>query len=385
MHKGSSERVLLDSQKEDGTAVFKNEESSLYFSNMLACSHINLLLGAGFSYGKVPTLGDREKWAERLEILDLEEREMAHNLISLELCRSIILPTLRAVPDSVHLRLCRDLRRLIQARGTITIPKRACIFTTNYDPIIELSLEEEGCSFNDGFEGRNNPRFETRSFDKLQYVQSLSMEYASQVPTINVIKLHGSVTWKRDVGDGGITYLTRDKVGHEIETEIDALSDILHEPLSVLSNEQNEESLRILLECIDDIDGATKGKLANFQRLYSSQFCIVNPNKKKFADTVLGLTYYELLRLYANELDRNNSLLIAFGFSFADEHIAEITRRALENPKLILIIFCHTKRDYASCSEIFPVEHNVRFVATESDNEEVTLDALCDLLEGVLR
>ena len=36
---------------------------------------------------------------------------------------------------------------------------------------------------------------------------------------------------------------------------------------------------------------------------------------KKFGETVLERYYYDLLRIYANELDRNNALLLVFGFS----------------------------------------------------------------------
>ncbi len=45
-------------------------------------------------------------------------------------------------------------------------------------------------------------------------------------------------------------------------------------------------------------------------------------------------TYYELLRIYNNELDREGTLLVSFGFSFGDKHILDITRRALKNPTL---------------------------------------------------
>jgi hypothetical protein len=36
---------------------------------------------------------------------------------------------------------------------------------------------------------------------------------------------------------------------------------------------------------------------------------IVNPSKKKFKDTVLNETHYDLLRIYNNELEKENSVL----------------------------------------------------------------------------
>jgi hypothetical protein len=54
---------------------------------------------------------------------------------------------------------------------------------------------------------------------------------------------------------------------------------------------------------------------------------IVNPSKKKFEDTVLNETHYDLLRIYNNELEKENGVLFVMGFSFADEHIRELTLR----------------------------------------------------------
>jgi hypothetical protein len=40
---------------------------------------------------------------------------------------------------------------------------------------------------------------------------------------------------------------------------------------------------------------------------------IVNPSKKKFEDTVLNETHYDLLRIYNNELEKENSVLFVMG------------------------------------------------------------------------
>lgn len=67
---------------------------------------------------------------------------------------------------------------------------------------------------------------------------------------------------------------------------------------------------------------------------------VINPTKQKFKDTVLDLHFYELMRIYSNVLEKENSLLFVMGFSFADEHIAKITMRVADsNPTLLIIIF----------------------------------------------
>ena len=41
------------------------------------------------------------------------------------------------------------------------------------------------------------------------------------------------------------------------------------------------------------------------------------------------------------ELEKRDSVLIVFGFSFADEHILEIVRRSLVNPYLKMYVICY--------------------------------------------
>ena len=61
-----------------------------------------------------------------------------------------------------------------------------------------------------------------------------------------------------------------------------------------------------------------------------------------FEETTLKYSYYELLRMYSNNLERENSVLIVSGFSFADEHICKITTRvAKSNPTLLILVFAY--------------------------------------------
>ena len=59
---------------------------------------------------------------------------------------------------------------------------------------------------------------------------------------------------------------------------------------------------------------------------------MVNPTKDKFRASVLDYHFYELMRIYSNALERENSLLFVMGFSFADD-----TLRKLRNVPLIQI------------------------------------------------
>lgn len=212
------------------------------------------------------------------------------------------------------------------------------------------------------------------------------MEYAAQVPTINVVKLHGSTTWRKEENrTEGIVYSGLDGRINCVREKCPSLMDDKHiaEAFEYLKSEPTDDQVRKMLNIANTLEASATRGLADFSDMYSETFCLVNPTKKKFADTVLGLTYYELLRLYANELDRNNALLIVLGFSFNDEHVAEITKRALENPQLLLLICCYSKNDYKKCSARFKAEQNVRFLVSKEEDGHIDLDVLCDLFEGV--
>ena len=82
---------------------------------------------------------------------------------------------------------------------------------------------------------------------------------------------------------------------------------------------------------------------------------IVNPDKQKFATTVLNETYYELIRRFANELEKENSVLFVHGFSFRDEHLRDVVvRAARSNPTLQVIVFCYSRGDLAAYQKLIP-------------------------------
>jgi len=74
-------------------------------------------------------------------------------------------------------------------------------------------------------------------------------------------------------------------------------------------------------------------------------------------------TYYELLRIYANELDREGTLLVSFGFSFGDSHILGITKRALKNPTLRVVAFAFNDADRETYLKRFDGCNNVDIIA----------------------
>lgn len=302
----------------------------------LQSSSINLLIGSGASAEAIKPLGNIEK-----EINDFIQKGQQSEATTkkLEFIESVRIPTNQLISDEFveknnkvigyYSTLLQNLTRMLIRRKTQLLPTQATIFTTNYDLFIEKAAEnQQEMRLNDGFSRipslRNRFEFSPQNFFETTYSSGNLYDYKVEIPSINLIKLHGSFSWKRD--DEVILY--------QVKT-----TDELHsEP--------------------------TKEDIEN----YIKQFAIVLPQQDKFQETVLDRTYYDLLRIYSNQLDRKNALLIVFGFSFADEHICDITRRALKNPTLKMIIFSYTADDADKFDEKFKGFSNVEIVKPPRDS-----------------
>lgn len=386
------ERCLREIIVSRGGALRIDDAYAKFLRKAFASAHINVLLGSAFSINAVPTLGERESWFQAVDTLARERPKdtvwnTARGLLRAEYFKAVMLPLLGMQPDLSQLGFASTVMRLVAERGTTTLPRRVNFFTTNYDPMIELSLEGLNVPFNDGFTGRVKPVFDPSSFSRLMCEQSLFMEYTSQVATANVLKAHDSLTWRRGSDDGGIAYSNVDDTLHSCyegfadAVDLDQVVKVGH----LVEAECDEDGLTELHELAGELPEGDRDLIDGFTDKYDFTLCIVNPAKRKFEETVLEQSYYDLLRIYANELDRNNALLLVFGFSFADEHILELTKRAIRsNPKLIVLISCHTRSDAAWYCSLFPNADNVYLLVPKED-KEIGLGELTEVLRCVAR
>ena len=386
--------IVVSLDDNDNSCI--EEENAKFLRKVFASAHINVLLGSGFSGGVVPVLQGRESWFQAVDehIRDCpgNEREMwlsARALLRAEYFKSIMHPLCEVDATELQKAFVASACRLIENRGTTTLPKRVNFFTTNYDPLIELSLESLGVPFNDGFVGRGKPRFDPSAFSRLMCEQSLFMEYTSQVTTANVLKAHGSLTWRRvggfdrkEIAYSSVESTLDDCIeGHESVLGLLAISELA----TLVKGSCDAVLLQSFKELVSGLSDDDVDLLQAFGKSYDSTLCIVNPAKRKFEETVLEQSYYDLLRIYANELDRNNALLLVFGFSFADEHILELTKRAIRsNPKLIVLISCHTRDDAVWYHSLFPDADNVYLLVPRED-KEIGLGELTEVLRCVAR
>ena len=161
-------------------------------------------------------------------------------------------------------------------------PSKLTIVTTNYDTLIEDAADEMGYTVMDGFTFSHRPYFDSDMFEwnlvkDIEIIKTNELEYKKNM--INLLKLHGSLTWERD--DKGIR-----------------------------RKEKNEVSKPIM----------------------------IFPSSNKYMQSYQE-PYFELFTKFQELLKRPNTLFITSGFSFADNHISQMIYQAvLHNKSLGVLI-----------------------------------------------
>lgn len=168
--------------------------------------------------------------------------------------------------------------------------KRAKIFTTNYDLVIEKAMDELGVMYIDGFVGfhRRTLRPESYNYDLYYPTTTTEGKVHRLEKVIHFYKLHGSLSWVEKKKDSINIYGIEEKNTETIE---------------------NEEKGGVMI--------------------------YPTPLKKRFA---LDFPYSEMFRHFASAIIYPQSVLIAIGYSFGDEHINNIIYQALSISSFTLIV-----------------------------------------------
>ena len=342
--------------------------------NIIQSSHINFLFGAGLSRPYLTTLGNIETWlTECATIEDESVRKITEDNLKITYVEGVMKPCLDAISmdekpkelegvENAYRDFLRIWNHIISRRGSSLLSKQVNIFTTNIDPIVEGVAEDLGVEFNNGFKGMMRPAFREEAFSSIVSKVSPLYQRTSELPTFNYLKMHGSVNWRHKENsaeifyDGSLDILKKvvgcikeyppqhrviepQKPGFDLKALEMAVKNSIGSvaPESLEGRDIEEE---IPTESLS-IDSASSELMRSFREAYD-ELEMINPRKAKFRETVLDLHFYELMRLYANALEKPTTCLFAMGFSFADEHIAQITRRAVaSNPTLLVIIFAY--------------------------------------------
>ena len=319
---------------ESSDFTFQNQINTL--RRQFQSSNINIMLGAGFSYGVAQLLGDVENRLFVAEFINDDKEEVTK--IEKEFFEKSILPMADSekvkVGEYERVRFFDTIKKIVENRQSSILHKIVNVYTTNYDLLIETAFEKSHVDYVDGFTGKLNPTFSTANYGMIFSHQTSISSMTSEMVTFNLYKVHGSLNWQC--------------VGDEICqcNHIRKIKDI-------------EKHL-----CDNNFD------------FYYSSLHIINPTKEKIEKTVLNVVYYDQLRMYCNELEKSNTILLSFGFSFADEHILQMTKRSLKgNPTFSLIIFSFNEESTKQYEKTFGDYSNVivyQLVEKSEDNLLVT-------------
>ena len=368
------------------------------FKELFSGCNINFLLGAGFSADLLKPLGNKEHIFEaikhskaanndeqiKLEIVSAYEY---WDFFSKSICA---INSLDFGSDAFlqYKAFSENIYQILADKSNPVLGKSTNFFTTNYDPIIEVSFDDSKTICNDGFEGRIHPVFSTSNYSKTYYREAFYSNRKAEIPTVNLIKVHGSITWAKDSVDRIIYedyYSKIDKFSNNYKYMFDSTilgyinSQLVSDDEGVLT--ANIEHL-IQSNYLDSLI-ANHNLYIDFLNSYHNSFLIVNPTKEKFSDTLLNKNYYEMLRMFSNEMEKENTLLCVIGFSFADEHIQDLLKRSMINPSLKVVVFCYEEKSTTSYDAIFSDLKNDNISYVFLEGEKLSLNYINELLSFI--
>jgi hypothetical protein len=244
--------------------------------------------------------------------------------------------------------------------------RKVNFFTTNYDSCLAHAADElyteatVRFNINDGSRGFRKKIVEARNFNCMTTESGVFDRNREVQRQINLIHLHGSAFWRKHNDSILVDYSSSDEMVSS--TSIDSI--------------YYEDFKRILesgtgsVDCLFSIDFDEEHEnLCNLtqHRFYSeyNKLPIVNPTKWKFHETVFEEHYYQMLRHLSYELEKPNSVLITFGFSFADEHIRNLIKRSLSNPTLQVYVCCYKETIISELKKHFSDFNNIKYVVHE--------------------
>jgi len=349
--------------------------------NDLHDKNINYLIGAGASAGLFPTLTlnmqTEGKW-ETIETLatkfDSSDTKHLKALLFMYYYEECIKPVSsvdftnlddkgQVVINNYKNFMKLNLEILRRKRG---YDRKINFFTTNYDSCLAFAAdelyEEKTIRFNinDGSRGFHKKIVEARNFNCMTTESGIFDRNKEVQRQINLIHLHGSAFWRKHKDSILVDYSSADQI-----VSASSIDNIYYNDFKGMleSGKDSVESL-YTIEIDEPHENAFNLTKHQFYEEYN-KLPIVNPTKWKFHETVFEEHYYQMLRHLSYELEKPNSVLITFGFSFADEHIRNLIKRSLTNPTLQVYICCYKETMVLELKVHFSDFNNIKFVVHE--------------------
>lgn len=271
----------------------ENDDKALVkeLRKLMITKQLNFLIGSGVSAKSIGVMGDFKDDIETGVTANEQLEDKVKDISKKILSGDFDLQENKSVQENLddYTRFLKSVIDVINLSNSRQTPKSVNLFTTNYDLYIEKAVDRLiGTSrfvFNDGANGYFTRVLESSNYNRVVSYKGLNDNYISEIPSISLIKPHGSMNWTEQ--NGAI----------------------------IIGNEVAEIPI------------------------------IVKPTGTEEKDTYLVNHYYEMLRIFQLELDKPQSVLFTIGFSFQDKHIGKMVKRALQNPELLVISFGYSEDD----------------------------------------
>lgn len=314
---------------------------------IIQSGHINLLVGSGCSRPYLSTLGGIEQMMNDEATREEAQKEYfrlikkSKSVLNEELETDVDEKKALVSTKQQYENFIRLWTEALFKRSLGIVNKQVNLFTTNFDLFLEDACERLRVPYNDGFSGQLNPKFSVANFNRIQKYKSLQFDNTSDIPLFNIIKLHGSLSWRTD--SDTVVYSN----GSHIEDDLDS--------------KDGEE----------------------FEKAYGKQLAVINPTAEKHFETVLDTNYASMLRKFTLELEKENSVLLVFGFSLDDRHIKDLLYGVMKsNPTLIVVYFSRSPYDGVADDKDEAKNANLYIVAPEEGTMPFTKST--DFMKSVL-
>lgn len=266
-------------------ASLKSQSAEIkIMKNLAITKQLNFLIGSGASMPAIPLMS---------QIDGSDDKEKNNNLVEKikEVSRKVLEEDFTDENIQItYKNYCEFMFQVIQLlnkSNSRQVPRSVNIFTTNYDLFIEKTVDElviqNRIVFNDGTSGYFKKYIDSSNYNRVVSYKGLNDNYIDEIPSINLIKPHGSVNWKKT----------------------------------------DEDKILVCPNVQDDP-------------------VVVKPTGIEGQETFLNNYFHDMLRMFQLELDKPQSVLFVFGFSFQDAHIAKMFKRALQNSELLTFVFAFT-------------------------------------------
>ncbi|MCM1498753.1 MAG: SIR2 family protein [Clostridium sp.] len=196
------------------------------------------------------------------------------------------------------------------------------IFTTNYDMMNEMAMENQNIHYYSGFEGIVDRKFNLVYYN-YDFVDSFRVNHSNIKVTLNhmnLFKIHGSLSW----------YMKDGELIERNPYEQDFLPEIIY------------------------------------------------PSVDKFENTNLIISYSALMRELSNRLCQERTTLFVSGMSMGDEHINKIIENALTINTFHMVIFCATDDEIRKLQEKYRAYKNVIVM-----DKEYKFSDVADLMQNI--